>query len=295
VKAGRLLINQNHTGAGGFTVSSGATFGITNAVPSNLADLGALTLNSGATLEFQNISNLSSALADTTSLTVSGASTVKITGTNFLVIGNTYPLLTNSGTMTGFTNLSVQMPPGYGGTLVSNAHQILVTVTLLPVPGIPPNLVATPGDAKVNLSWNAASNATGYNLKRALTNGGPYSFIATNYALLACTNSGLLNGTNYFYVVSATNISGESVNSTQVSARPTSPAPTNLMFGVSAGQLQLSWPSDHTGWRLQAQTNSLNTGLSTNWATVANSTNISQISIPVAVTNGSVFYRMVYP
>jgi hypothetical protein len=67
------------------------------------------------------------------------------------------------------------------------------------------------------------------------------------------------------------------------------------MFGVSAGQLQLSWPADHTGWRLQAQTNSLNTGLGTNWATVANSTNISQIFIPVAVTNGSVFYRLVNP
>jgi autotransporter-associated beta strand protein len=295
VKAGRLLINQNHTGAGGFTVGSSATLGITNAVPSNMADLGALTLSSGATMEFQNISNLTSGLADTTSLTVSGASTVKITGTNFLVIGNTYPLLTNSGTITGFTNLSVQMPPGYGGTLVSNANQISVTVTLLPVPGIPLNLVATPGDTKVNLSWNAASNATGYNLKYSLANGGPYAFIATNYALLARTNSGLLNGTSYFYVVSATNLSGESANSTQVSGRPTSPAPTNLMFGVSAGQLQLSWPADHTGWRLQAQTNSLNTGLGTNWATVANSTNISQIFIPVAVTNGSVFYRLVNP
>ena len=113
VKSGRLILNQNQTGAGGFTVSSGATLGITNAAPSNLADLGALLLNSGAILEFQNVSNLTSALVDATSLTVGGASTVKITGTNYFVIGNTYPLLTNSGPLTGFTNLSLQMPLGY--------------------------------------------------------------------------------------------------------------------------------------------------------------------------------------
>ena len=295
VKSGRLLLNQNFSGAGGFTVSSGATLGITNAVPANMADLGALTLNSGATLEFQNVSNLTSALVDTTSLAVSSASIVKITGTNYFVIGSTYPLLTNSGTMSGFGNFSLQMPLGYGGTLVSNANQILLTVTLPPAPGTPLNLIATPGDAKVNLSWNSATNATGYNLKRSLTNGGPYSVIATNFAALIFTNSGLLNGTNYFYVVSSTNIAGESANSAQAVARPTSPVATNLIFNLSVGQLQLNWPADHTGWRLQTQTNSLKAGLGTNWVTVANSTNVNLVLIPMTTTNGSVFFRLVYP
>jgi hypothetical protein len=129
-----------------------------------MADLGVLRLRGGATLEFQNVSNRTSALVDTTSLNVSGASTVRITGTNYFIIGNTYPLLTNSRTMTGFTNLALQMPLGYGGTLFSNANQILLTVTLPPAPRILLNLIAVPGNATVKLSWNSATNATGYNL-----------------------------------------------------------------------------------------------------------------------------------
>ena len=34
---------------------------------------------------------------------------------------------------------------------------------------------------------------------------------------------------------------------------------------VSGGNLNLSWPTDREGWRLQVQTNSLSTGLSSVW------------------------------
>ena len=71
--------------------------------------------------------------------------------------------------------------------------------------------------------------------------------------------------------------------------------PTNLVYQVSAGTLTLSWPGDHTGWRLQAQTNSLAQGLGTNWLDVAGSTVTNQMLIPINATNGSVFYRMTYP
>ncbi len=71
--------------------------------------------------------------------------------------------------------------------------------------------------------------------------------------------------------------------------------PTNLTTQVVGNQLQLSWPADHLGWRLQIQTNALSSGLGTNWATVPNSTNITQTQIPVDPANGSVFLRLVYP
>jgi len=296
VKAGRLLINQNHTGAGGFTVSSSATLCITNAVPSNMADLGALTLNSGTTLEFQNVSNLTSALADTTSLTVSGAAQVLITGTNYLVIGNTYPLLTNSGTMAGFANLALQMPFGYGGTLVSNANQILLAVTLLPpVPAAPTNLIATAGDTQVTLNWSASAGATGYNVQQSTTNGGTYTVIGANVTSLSFTNTGLIDGMNYYYVVSALNLGGESTNSLQVSAIPVSLVPPRLVFQASGSQIQLAWPMDHLGWHLESQTNSLNSGLGTNWITVSGSAGTNQLTVPIGVTYGSVFYRLIYP
>ncbi len=69
---------------------------------------------------------------------------------------------------------------------------------------------------------------------------------------------------------------------------------TNITFTASATSLTLNWPSNHTGWRLQTQTNAAGAGVTTNWVTVAGSTNVNQVVAPLT-TNGSVFYRMVYP
>ena len=71
--------------------------------------------------------------------------------------------------------------------------------------------------------------------------------------------------------------------------------PTKIVYSVSANQLTLSWPADHTGWRLQGQTNSFGVGIKTNWSDVPNATSTNQMTFPIGLTNGSVFYRMVYP
>ena len=73
------------------------------------------------------------------------------------------------------------------------------------------------------------------------------------------------------------------------------PVLTNLL---SAGILKLSWPADHTGWRLLMQTNHLSAGLSSrtnDWGTVTNSTVTNQISLPVNPAQPAEFYRLVYP
>jgi hypothetical protein len=70
--------------------------------------------------------------------------------------------------------------------------------------------------------------------------------------------------------------------------------PTNIVASVSGNQLTLSWPADHTGWTLQAQTNKLSTGLGTNWVNVPDSTSTNQVIVPIVSTNGSVFYRLFY-
>jgi len=77
------------------------------------------------------------------------------------------------------------------------------------------------------------------------------------------------------------------------SATGINPTPTNIVFSVSAGQLTLSWPGDHTGWTLQAQTNSLSGGLRTNWVDVPGSTVTNKIIMSVDSANGTVFYRMI--
>jgi hypothetical protein len=161
-------------------------------------------------------------------------------------------------------------------------------------PATPGGLVATAGDSSVVLSWSASSNATSYFVKRSTVNSSGYVNIATN-AGVAFTNTGLANGTLYYFVVSAWNSAGESTNSAQVSARPTSSAPVAISATNVSGQLSIAWPVDHTGWQLQSQTNSLAVGLSTNWVNVTGSVQTNLVAMPVNTTNGAVFFRLVRP
>ena len=71
--------------------------------------------------------------------------------------------------------------------------------------------------------------------------------------------------------------------------------PTNITATVSGNNLTLMWPADHTGWRLQSQTNLLSVGIATNWFNVAGATTTNQVVIPINPANPTVFYRMVYP
>jgi autotransporter-associated beta strand protein len=74
-----------------------------------------------------------------------------------------------------------------------------------------------------------------------------------------------------------------------------STVPIAMTHACSGRLLTLSWPADHTGWRLQAQTNFSSIGLSTNWVDVDNSTGMHQMSFTLDTAAGSVFYRLVYP
>lgn len=59
-----------------------------------------------------------------------------------------------------------------------------------------------PGGAQVNLTWSAQTNATGYDVLRSSTNGGPYTLIGnTNLTGYRDGNDGLVAGDTYYYVV----------------------------------------------------------------------------------------------
>jgi len=90
-------------------------------------------------------------------------------------------------------------------------------------PGVPSNLTALGGDRQIKLNWSAADNATGYLVKRSTVSGGPYATVAS-IKVRQFTDTGLTNGTKYYYVVSAVNLLGESAPSTEASATPKLPA-----------------------------------------------------------------------
>lgn len=92
-------------------------------------------------------------------------------------------------------------------------------------PAAPTNLVATPSNSKVDLSWDAVEGATNYILKRSETPGGPYETITTTSAI-TYTDTKVTNGKTYYYVVSAVVNGSESQNSNEASATPMAPVVT---------------------------------------------------------------------
>jgi fibronectin-binding autotransporter adhesin len=78
----------------------------------------------------------------------------------------------------------------------------------------------------------------------------------------------------------------------------TPPVNTNsfpLVAVVAGSQINLSWPPDRLGWKVQVQTNALNVGLRANWVTLADSASVTNYTININRTNPAVFIRMTYP
>jgi fibronectin type 3 domain-containing protein len=123
----------------------------------------------------------------------------------------------------------------------------------------PNNLIATASNSQIVLNWDAVSNATGYNIKRATATGGPYEFVASNVSGTTYTDTSVTNGTTYYYVVTATSSEGESGNSNEASATPQQSlpnAPTNLSAAAGNAQVSLSWTAvtDAAGYNVKRAT-----------------------------------------
>lgn len=68
-------------------------------------------------------------------------------------------------------------------------------------------------------------------------------------------------------------------------------APT-LQFVRAGNQLQFSWANGFGSFRLQAQTNNLNVGVSNNWADYPGG-GTTPVTVPMSPAEGTVFYRLI--
>ncbi len=271
----------------------------TNALASGPLTLGkgTFTVSNNLTLYPATVFNYQPGISPAT-VVVKGNLTLG--GTNNILAGDgftngTYTLFTYTGSLSDAAPTLGTVPAGFSyafDTTTVGQVNLIVTPGL---PGIPANLTAQGTNLSIALQWSAASNAANYNLKRSMTNGGPYSTIAnvttTNYS-----DAPINPGITYYYVVSATNSAGESADSIQAAASALpSMISTNVVYQVQGSWLQLSWPLDHTGWMLQAQTNTLGGGLGTNWVNVAGSTFLNGVTNAIDPANGNVYYRLIAP
>src|SRR6267378_744425 len=113
------------------------------------------------------------------------------------------------------------------------------------VPSAPTGLQTSAGNAQVSLIWSVSANTTGYYVKRSTTSGGPYAQIAGTGSP-SFTDTGVTNGTKYFYVVSSYNSAGQSIDSAEASATPSAsvPIPTTpsgLQAASGNSQVSLTW------------------------------------------------------
>ena len=155
----------------------------------------------------------------------------------------------------------------------------------------PATLTATGGNAQVTLTWSNVAGATSYNLRSGTNSGGPYSLVATNLSGNSYTNVGVVNGQPYYYVLTAVNTNGESMNSPEAAATPAGPPPAPATLGANPGsnQVQLAWSPAFaaTGYDLKRSSvsGSNYVTLVANWS----GTNYTDTT----VTNGTTYYYVV--
>ena len=159
-------------------------------------------------------------------------------------------------------------------------------------PSTPTGLTATASDRQVSLTWNPSSNATTYNVKRSTTHGGPYTPIASP-TITSSTDASLTDGTTYYYVVCAVNATGQSENSSEVSATPTGattgpPTPTGVSATTGNQRVVLNWNASPgaTTYRVKrgTETGGPYTQVATPTGTTDNDT---------ALANGTTYYYVV--
>jgi hypothetical protein len=107
-----------------------------------------------------------------------------------------------------------------------------------PVPAAPAGLTAAAGDGRVSLTWAASAGATGYNVYRGTAAGGE-ALLQSGVTATAFTDSGLTNGTTYYYQVTAVDAAGEGARSAEASATPHA-APRVAGVAVNNGAAQRS-------------------------------------------------------
>jgi len=104
-------------------------------------------------------------------------------------------------------------------------------------PAAPSGLVAGGGDGSVALDWSTspAADLDGYDVYRSTSQGGPYTQVnGARLSASAYTETGLSNGSTYYYVVKATDTAGnQSEASSEASATPAASTYSDAVTGTT--------------------------------------------------------------
>jgi len=171
--------------------------------------------------------------------------------------GTKIPATTNNYVQTGLTAATnyyyIVTALNSAGESVASSQVSAATASAPPiatVPAAPTGVSAVGGTNQTTIKWTAVSDATTYNLYWSKTAG---VTTATGTKISGATSpavqTGLTDGTAYYYVVTAVNSTGESAASGQVTATTLSTVPTPTVPAIPTGvtatggtnQITLAW------------------------------------------------------
>jgi len=217
---------------------------------------------------------------------LTGTSVSNVTGS-----GTTYTVTVATGNGSG----SLRLDLTGNGTVVDTAGNSAASYTGGPsytiqgLPAAPTTLVASGGDSHILLTWNPPSGADTYTVKRSLTSGTGYSNLATGIAVTNYDDTSAVNGTPYFYKVSATNGRGEGPDSSEATATPApaGPPPGPVSIAVGDAKVILSWApvGGATSYNVKR-------GTTSGTYTVTTNTPVPTFTDPTVV-NGTTYYYIV--
>jgi fibronectin type 3 domain-containing protein len=127
-------------------------------------------------------------------------------------------------------------------------------------PPTPTGLVATGGNASVALTWTASAGATSYSIYRGTAAGAEGATPVGTATSNSFTDTGLTNGTTYYYKITASNTAGTSAQSSEVHATPASGGTGTLL---SQGQPATASSLQASGY---PASNAVDGSLSTRWS-----------------------------
>jgi fibronectin-binding autotransporter adhesin len=219
-------------------------------------------------------------------------------------LGGTVVTVATNGTLSGTGTAGTNVTVNGGGTLSPAGANTIGTLTVAGNVTLQPNSTNVMELNKISATSDQVRATT--TTATTITYGGTLVLTNLNGNLSATDTFKLFSASNYVGAFTALSPDlpgpGLAWNTNTLATdgilrltATVNTTPTNIVVVLTGNQLNLSWPADHTGWRLQVQTNSASVGLGSNWVDVPGSTSVNSVNFTVDPANGAVFFRMVYP
>ena len=173
----------------------------------------------------------------------------------------------------------------------SGESEISLEVSAIPtfgLPDAPTGFSAQPDDSQVTLTWNTDASITYHlywsNTENTGVAGTKFSNVTSPYV-----HTALVNGSAYYYVLTAENATGEGLPSTEISTTPSlsvPSAPTGLTAVAGDNLVTLRWDGGLDLYTIYWST-------SPGAGRTANSFQVLQSPVPHVATNGTTYYYTV--